>query len=337
VTLLGLGDPRWRDFVEARPDASLFHHPAWATLLADCYGYKAMGAALIERGGAVTAGVPVIDVSGPVGGRRWVSLPFTDTCGVLADDPAEAGAALVDLSRSSRLDAFELRGALPESASVQSRASFVRHVLPLTADPAAAWAHFRTNHRRSIRDAERAGVRITRGTDPADMEVFYRLHVRTRRRLGVPVQPRRFFRLLGERILQRGLGHVLTAWSGETPVASAIFSSWHGQVIYKYGARDERLPKLDANHLLFWTAIRSSCEEGATTFDLGRSDVDQQPLRSFKTGWGAREEPLAYSWIARAPLRAPSHRAERAMGVVIRNSAPWLCRAIGELLYKYAA
>jgi CelD/BcsL family acetyltransferase involved in cellulose biosynthesis len=337
VTLLALEDPRWQEFVEARADASLFHHPAWARMLADCYGYRAQGVALVERGGAISAGVPVIDVSGPVGGRRWVSLPFTDVCPVLADDATEAAHALMDLSRVARLDAFELRGALPESAAIQSRASFVRHVLPLTVDPTAAWARFRTNHRRSIRDAEKAGVRITRGTSPDDVEVFYRLHVRTRRRLGVPVQPRRFFRLLGERILQPGLGHVLTAWSGETPVASAIFSSWRGQVIYKYGARDERLPKLDANHLLFWTAIRSACEDGATTFDLGRSDVDQQALRSFKTGWGAREEPLAYSWIARAPVRASSHRAERAMGVVIRNSAPWLCRAIGELLYKYAA
>ncbi len=337
MTLVSLGDPRWHDFVVSRHEASLFHHPAWASLLAECYGYRAHGLVLAERGNVITAGVPVIDVSSPVGGRRWVSLPFTDACPVLGDDASAATAALFDIVRVARLDSFELRGDLAARAGVQSRAPYVRHVLALGRDPAEAWAAFRTNHRRSIRDAERAGVRVTRGTSIGDVETFYRLHVRTRRRLGVPVQPLRFFRLLRERILGTGLGYVLTAWSGETAVASAIFSSWHGRMIYKYGARDERLPKLDANHLLFWTAIRSACQEGARSFDLGRSDVDHSQLRSFKSGWGAREEALAYSWIARSPIRAPSHRAERAMGLVIRNSAPWVCRAIGELLYKYAA
>ncbi|HEY9325312.1 MAG TPA: hypothetical protein VIS26_01965, partial [Candidatus Limnocylindria bacterium] len=64
--------------------------------------------------------------------------------------------------------------------------------------------------------------------------------------------------------------------------------------------------------------------------------VEQTHLRSFKVGWGTREEPLPYSWIGRAPS-ASSHRLERAIGPVIRNSSPWVCRAIGEVFYKYAA
>jgi CelD/BcsL family acetyltransferase involved in cellulose biosynthesis len=338
VTLLDIADPRWRDFVESQPRASIFHHPAWATVLADTYGYRAMAIGLVERGGSLAAGLPVINVTGRVGARRWVSLPFTDMCPLLeADGSADGPAALIELSRSARLDVLELRGALPEHADVQRHTAFVRHELPLVADHDVIWQGLRKNHRRSIRDAERAGVTVVRGTAASDIETFYRLHVRTRRRLGVPVQPLRFFRLLHERVIQAGLGFVLTARAGQVPVAASVFSAWNGTVTYKYGARDERLPKLDANHLLFWTAIRTACKEGYRAFDLGRSDIAQLPLRSFKTGWGAREEPLPYSWIARSPVRQSSHRAERAVGLIIRNSSPWVCRAIGELLYKYAA
>lgn len=338
MTLLDLDSPRWRDFVEGTPSARIFHHPEWARLLGDCYGYHARAVALIERGGTVTAGMPVIDVSSRIGSRRWVSLPFTDSCPLVADDSSDdVVGALVELSRSARLDVLELRGPLPAHAAVQSHSAFVRHELALSGEPRVMWDGFRKNHRRSVRDAEKAGVRIVRGSSSADLDVFYRLHLRTRRRLGVPVQPRRFFALLFERIIQRGLGFLLVAYAGSVPVAAAIFTEWNGTVTYKYGARDERYPKLDASHLIFWTAIQRASDKGNHTFDFGRSDLNQTSLRAFKSGWGAREEPLAYSWIARTPIRPSTNRLEKAMSVLIRNSTPWLCRAIGEALYKYAA
>ena len=337
MTLFELNAPRWRDFVECQPGASIFHHPEWTRLVAECYGYTARAVTLNERDGAIAAGLPMIDVSGPVGGRRWVSLPFTDACPLLTDGRSDVVPALVDLARSARLDVLELRGPLPAHPAVESYSAFVRHELALSADTKATWERFRKNHRRSVRDAEKAGVQVVRGSSTSDLDIFYTLHLRTRRRLGVPVQPRRFFALLHERIIRRGLGFVLTAYTGSIPVAAAVFTAWNGTVTYKFGARDERFAKLDASHLLFWTAIRWASDEGYHTFDFGRSDVDQTSLRSFKSGWGAREEPLSYSRIARSPRRPSSGRLEKAVSVAIRHSSPWVCRAIGEVLYKYSA
>jgi CelD/BcsL family acetyltransferase involved in cellulose biosynthesis len=335
---LSLEDPRWLGFVESRPDATLFHHPAWARLLADCYGYRAMAIALTASDGTVTAGLPVIDVSRPLGRRRWVSLPFTDRCAALAAASTdELATALVDLTRSKKLDALEVRAPLAEHADVQHASAFVWHELPLANDTTPTWERLFKNHRRNVRIAERSGVRIVAGDPARELEVFYRLHVRTRRRLGVPTQPRRFFDLLLDRVLRPGLGFVLSAYAGDTPVAAAVFGCWNGTAIYKYSARDERFAKLDANYLLLWTAIQTASQRGCHTFDLGRSDTDQVDLRGFKNGWGAREEPLTYSWVATAPVSLSSGTATRALSVVIRNSAPWVGRALGELFYKYAA
>jgi len=337
MKLLPLEDPRWLEFAESQPRATLFHHPAWARLLADCYGYRAMALALTDRGGAVTAGVPVMDVSRPFGGRRWVSLPFTDYCPALAGDHADdLVTGLVEMARSAGLRLLELRAGLPPHHDIQEGAAFVRHELTVSGDPSPTWDQLFKNHRRNVRIAERAGVRIVRGGSASDFEMFYRLHLQTRRRLGVPIQPRRFFRLLLERIIQPGLGFVLSAYREDVLLASAIFGSWNGTLIYKYSARDERFAKLDANYLLLWTAIRWACENGYHTFDLGRSDVDQVLLRGFKSGWGAREEPLAYSRIATSPVGLSSRRMQSAMSLLIRNTNPWVCRVVGELLYKYA-
>jgi CelD/BcsL family acetyltransferase involved in cellulose biosynthesis len=337
MRLLELEDSRWVDFVHGRPDATLFHHPEWAGLLAECYGFRAMGVVLAERGGAVQAGLPVIEVTRPLGGRRWVSLPFTDACPPLVGDGGTLIAELMEIAKSRKLAAVEVRDALPLHPAVQSNAPFVRHTLTFSPDSPLGPQSLSTNHRRNLRAAEREGIRIARGAAGSDLETFYRLHVQTRRRLGVPIQPRRFFGLLLERVLRRGLGFVLSAYSGDVPVASAVFSSWNGTLIYKYGARDERSAKLGANHLLMWTALRWAEENGCHTVDLGRSNLDQDQLRRFKSGWAAREEPLAYSWIARAPIRPSSHRLEEAMALVIRNSGSWVCQTLGELFYRYAA
>jgi len=326
-----VGDPAWGDFVSARADATIFHHPAWAQLLSECYGYRAFVIA-DEHAGAIVAGVPVLDVAMPFGARRWVALPFTDTCAPL-DDRGRIWPALDTAARASGVGAFEVRSARPDGAD---GGGFVRHSLPITADTRALWKALRRNHRRSVDDAVEAGVRVVRGTGAADMDAFYRIHVQTRRRLGVPVQPRRFFALFQERIVEAGLGFVLTAQVGDRAVAAAVCCAWNGTLVVKYSGRADGSEKLDAIHLLFWSAIRWASESGLHTFDLGRTDVGQTHLRSFKAGWGTREEPLPYSYIGRTP-RASSHRVERALGRVIRRSSPWVCRALGEMLYRYAA
>lgn len=337
MTSLELTDRAWTDFAASHPNATLFHHPAWAAMLAECYGFRATVVALPNHGAAVVAGAPLIEVTSPLGRRRLVSLPFTDHCPPLGVEGSDdLVRALMELGHRRAVDGIEVRAPLGPSDGVQWTSAHVRHDLDLLPGAERVWARFNKNHRRNARIAEKAGVRIVRGSAPDDLETFYRLHLRTRRRLGVPIQPRRFFRLLQERLLAPGLAFILTAYSGDVPVASAIFGSHNRTLIYKYSARDERYAKLDANYLLLWHAIRWGCETGHRTFDLGRSDLDQPLLRGFKDGWGAREEPLSYAWIARSPLRTRPRRLDGALGMVIRNSSPMLCRAVGEFFYKYA-
>jgi lipid II:glycine glycyltransferase (peptidoglycan interpeptide bridge formation enzyme) len=168
-------------------------------------------------------------------------------------------------------------------------------------------------------------------------DVFYALHVETRRRLGVPVQPRRFFQLLWEELVAPGLGYVLVAEAESKAVAAAVFLSWNGNTIYKFGASDPQARHARPNNLLFWHAIRHAIERRDRTLDFGRSELDQDGLRAFKAGWGSDEEPLVYSHLAD---RAPGSTVRRASGLLepaIRRSPRWVTRFLGELLYRHAA
>jgi CelD/BcsL family acetyltransferase involved in cellulose biosynthesis len=340
-SLLELADSRWAAFVAAHPAATPFHHPDWTRLVADCYGFRAFVLAVSDATGAIRAGLPVVEVRHLRGGRRWVSLPYTDYCPPLVSDrqdEALLAAALQRAGRAANVRRIEIRAPIV-GGSAGSLA--LRHVLALARNPAEVYAGFhRSQVQRNIRRAEREGLTVSWATRPHDLvDTFYRLHLRTRRRQGVPVQPRRFFCLLWENTIATGLGSVLIVEASGQPIAAAVFLAWNGTVIYKFGASDASRWPLRPNHLLFWHAIRAACEQGYRWFDFGRTDIGQEGLRNFKLSWGSVEEPLAYGTLGGMPGRASAAEgmAMRMLGPVIRHSPLLLCRAFGETLYRYVA
>ena len=341
IDILPLDDPRWRAFVDQHPGRTPFHDPAWAQLVADCYGFDAFGAALTRADGELRAGAPMVAVRRLAGRPRWVSLPFTDYCPPLAASPtdeAELAQGLLAESREAGLASIELRA--PLSGAMPAGPPALRHVLALDPDPAVVYARFHASQvQRNIRRAEREELSVRRSTEPRDLlTTFYDLHLRTRRRQGVPIQPRRFFRLIAERMLARGGGWVDVVEGAGRPLAAALFLAGNGTVIYKFGASDEAAWSLRPNHLLFWNAIRAACEDGYQTFDFGRTDAGHDSLAAFKRSWGAREEALTYSVVGKAAAGDRGHgTAARVLGTVIRHAPPFVCRAAGELLYRFVA
>jgi CelD/BcsL family acetyltransferase involved in cellulose biosynthesis len=334
---LAVDEERWLAFVRTRSEATAFHHPAWALLLAECYSMPGLVLALADDRGGLRAGVPVLRAPRLARrARRWVSLPFTDALPPLVES-ADAGllaTALEAWRQASDVERIELRAALP---GARQAVTAVTHLLPLDDDLDRVERGYAPAVRRNIRAAGREGLVVrTIDSEHALADEYYRLHIDTRRRLGVPPQPRRFFQLLWRRMLDGGLGFALLVYKGSTPIAGAVFLSWNGTVTYKYGASDRSTWHLRPNNPLFAEAIRRACEEGNTQFDFGRSDLSADGLRRFKRGWGAVESPLTYcAFGGGMPGEGEWH--SKLVGEVLRRSPLWAGRAVGELLYRYAA
>lgn len=332
-------DPRWLRLVESAAEATTFHQPAWLHVLTRTYGLHGLVLGLIDAQGEVAAGLPLVRVRRPLSGPTYVSLPFTDHCPPLSREgyPLPPLASALDAWRRQGKAEVEVRGELPEESGLTAETVAVRHLLPLD-DRCAELRQLKPPVARNVRAAGRAGVQVRLGKAREDMRTFYRLHVQTRRRLGVPVQPRRFLDAVWEHLIDPGMGFVAIAEAptGE-PVAAALFLA-HGQsLIYKYGASDASRWELKPNHLLFWTAINWGRENGHRVLDFGRSDIGSDGLRRFKAGWGALEVPLSYTTSRRSgPGGARSERMAAALGPLIRRSPSMVCRGLGELLYRYA-
>lgn len=336
--LVGIDDERWAELALGRPDTTFFHDPRWARLLADCYGFEPHALLWIDGSGSPVAGLPLVSVRSLGRSPRWIALPFSDHCGIVGSGPDAAD--LVRAADAERIrwkaQSLEIRGSLGDVGGVYVERA-VRHTVDLTPGAVEILRGMSRMHQGSLRKAERSNVRVVESASEG-LEDFYRLHLRTRRRLGVPIQPKRFFSLIKERILDQGAGHVLTAKIDDRPVASGVFLTWGRSVIFKYAASDERSWDARPNHLLAWSAVRASCERGFLLFDWGRTDAENEGLRNYKRAFGSDEQVLTYSWIGSAP--GPQTRPRllaRSAAAIIRHSPEWLCQTIGEKFYGFAS
>jgi lipid II:glycine glycyltransferase (peptidoglycan interpeptide bridge formation enzyme) len=147
-------------------------------------------------------------------------------------------------------------------------------------------------HRRKIRRAERERLSCEAGRSEQLLNEFYRLLLVTRRRHGLPPQPRKWFKNLTDSMgdnLQ-----ITVARYGGVPVA-AILTLRHGTcIVYKYGCSDERFHNLGGVSFLIWHLIQEGKKNGAKQIDFGRSDLDNQGLINFKDRLGTTRRLLTY-------------------------------------------
>ena len=286
-------DPRWETLAGA-PAASVFTSPPWLCALSETYGFEPIARVLVEDGGAPKAGLAWIDVRDLRGGRR-LALPFCDRADPVVADASEWAA----VSRDA------LAGDLPFTLRALEDSPAVRDPR-LTAVGEAAWhvtqldrrvdelhAAFRSQTRRNIARAERAGVTVVLSSELGAIEEYHRLHVELRKRkYRLLAQPLELF----ERIWKAfspgdGVRTALALVDGR-PVAGAVYLVWQDTVYYKFGAsRAEHLP-LRPNDALHWALIQWAVERGLRRLDWGLSDLDQPGLCAYKRKWASTESRI---------------------------------------------
>jgi Acetyltransferase (GNAT) domain len=290
-------DSDWDQIVSTHPDGNVFHRSAWARVLGKTYGHKPFYLEL-SQGGEPAVLLPLMEVASRFTGKRGVCLPFSDSCGPLMF--GELGQmslieTLVKLGRDRKWRYFELRGGremLSPSAVAAER--YYGHKLDLSIGVEQLFARFQSPVRRAIRKGEKSGLVVEASDTRRAMLNFYELHVRTRRRHGLPPQPLSFFLNIHEEIIKAGLGFVVLAQRATKSIAAAVFFFSRQAGLYKFGASDEREQALRGNNLVMWEGIKRLIGRGVKTLHFGRTSIDDNGLRRFKLSWGAGEETIEY-------------------------------------------
>ena len=333
-------DERWDEFLERRPQASIFHTRGWLEALRQTYGYVPVAFTTSPPECRLANGIPFCGISSWISGRRLVSLPFSDHCTPLVENPEQLTFLLAYLQKRATLEKWSYIEIRPTAVAMPSTGFgeekiFFFHKLDLRPSLDEMFKNFHKHCvQRKIRRAAREGLVYEEGGSDSLLTKFYHLFLLTRRRHGLPAQPVRWFQnllaCLGERVKIR------VASKHGQPIASVFTISYKQSLVYKYGCSDHRFNNLGGTQLLFWTAIQEAKQDGLSEFDMGRSDYDNRGLVAFKDRWGANRTELTY---LRYPIRhfhGVSEAGRILIGKYVWSHAPTsVLAAVGRALYKH--
>jgi len=334
-----LADPEWDQLVLSHPGASFFHSAAWARVLSKSYGHKPFYLCF-SHGGRPGALVPVMEVKSAFTGRRGVCLPFGDSCAPLLFNGCEPGLVttkLSELALERRWKHFEIRDGNWFDLAVDPAVEYLGHTLDLRQGAEGLFAGFSSSVRRAIRKAEESELRVEVARSCESVTEFYRLHVQTRRRHGLPPQPLSFFHNIFEEVIRKGSGFVVRASLESRCVAAAIFFQFGRGAIYKFGASEAAAQAFRGNNLVMWQGIRFLAQNGCEFLHFGRTSLADAGLRRFKLGWGTTEELIRYfqwdtvagQWVGRCDQSKGLHNTFFA------NMPLALNRLAGAFLYPH--
>ncbi|MBN1569653.1 MAG: GNAT family N-acetyltransferase [Acidobacteria bacterium] len=323
-------DPRWAEFVNRHESSSVFHTPEWLRALQRTYGFTPLAITTSPPGNDLEDGIPFCRVRSFLTGTRLVSLPFTDHCQPLSA-PEEILQALPEHCRREKLKYVELRPlTAPDTSGLTASQRYYYHVLDLRPALNDILHRFHANCvRRKIRRAQRENLTADAGRSEELIEDFFALQVTTRRRLGLPPQPREWFRNLMAEMGEKATIRIARSYG--RPIAAILTLRHRRTAVYKYGCSLVTDNNRGGMQLLLWKAIEEARLQGMEEMDLGRCDIEDKGLAEFKERWGAEKREMSYF---RYP--AQRHNAPRRSALIAALPKP-LLTAAGRILYRHFA
>jgi hypothetical protein len=340
-TINPLSDPRWDDLVGRHPRASVFHHRGWLEALARTYGYEPRVLTSTPANRPLNDGIVLCRVSSWITGTRLVSLPFADHCEPLLNDSSETPEIMNFLRAEcgrQRLQYIEFRPrfGMPVTGDIlQPTRSYWLHEVDTTPSLEQIFRGLHKNSfQRKIRRAEREHLSYEVGRSSQLVDEFYHLLLITRRRQQLLPQPRRWFENLvecmGDKI------QIRLARKNGVPIAAILTLRHRSCTVYKYGCSEAKFHNLGGMPFLFWRLVEESKALGEERIDLGRSDLTNLGLITFKDRLGAVRKLLTYYRYTNTEKGKASTRwEEQGLGGLFSMLPNAVLSTVGGVLYRH--
>lgn len=334
-------DPRWPEFIVRHPSASVFHTRGWLGALQATYEYEPVAFTTSPPDENLTNALLFCIVRSWLTGRRLVSLPFSDHCEPLVEHASQLRKLYVYVESLREKEGWKYVEMRSADSSLDFESGFSRattyhlHRLDLRFGLDTLRKGFHKDCiQRKISRAERESLSYEAGRSMSLVNQLYGLLQLTRSRHHVPPQPFKWFenliRCMGENVCIR------IASKDSKPIAGILTLDHGKKTVYKYGGSDTSFNNLGATPMLFWQAIKEAKEAGAEELDLGRSDLDNAGLITFKDRWSAARSTLT-TWRTPA-ITVPSPSAHAKVWLAKRAFARLpnsILTLAGRLLYRH--
>jgi hypothetical protein len=335
---------RWDEFVDSHPEGTPYHNSAWIKTLHETYTFKPLLYISQNEESEIEGVLPFLYIKSFLFGTRIVSLPFSDYGGPLSRKLKVTDQAIIDslMKPLKKIKYIEIRNHFQDECQFCCHNYYKRHVLDLQKNIEEIEKQIdKRTIRYSIRKSIRSGVEVSEVNTKAGIEEFYKLNLLTRKKHGVPAQPKDFFSKLYKNVIQQNRGFILLAYYENIPIAASIFLTISDKIHYKYNASDpDYLKSKSPNHLITWAAIKKGVEEGYKSIDFGRTSQDNKGLIRYKEMWGTKGSDLKYYYypeICGAVSTRESGTAYKMMTTLWKNLPLSIQNLLSKYIYKTLA
>lgn len=301
-------------YVVQHPHGSPYHLSGWRNAVAEGYGHDQGCLVAYGQGGQIAGLLPLCYVRRPLVRPQWVSLPFADLGGPLADDKVTEQALIQAAQRelaASSAERLELRChsmvmSEPSASGVDLTGRKVHMLCTLPESSASLLASYKPKLRSQIKKAEKNGLQAEIRTDAAAVTAFYTVYATNMRRLGSPAHSKRWFEAI-QRQYQKGQSHfIVLVRSGDRVVGAGWVLRCAERAVIPWASTLADFNHLAPNMLLYWTIQAHLADSGGREFDFGRSTYGEGTYR-FKQQWGAVPNLLDWqTYTADALLPVPA-------------------------------
>ena len=341
---------QWNDFVSASECCNITQSYEWAEL-GPHLGAQTLRVGVVDDEGRLCAAMVVLVTRAPIIHRTYFYAPR----GPVIDDPsspaldvllnfvkAEArkqGAFMLKIEPSVNdederwLMALHRLGFHPNPYAVHVRSEWVLNIQP---DEKELLAGMKDKWRYNIRLAGRKGVTVRRGTDKADLDLFYKIYETTSERDAFFIHNKAFYEEV-MRLYSKDdrFALFLAEYEGQ-PIASIVVLRYGRWSWYMYGASSNEHRNLMPNHLLQWNGMQWAKAHDCWYYNFrGIPDVLEEGqelwgVYVFKRGFGGYSmhalethdlvyQPLVYNVYMRL-LEVKRRRDEKRHHRVVRQA-----------------
>ncbi|RLA05154.1 MAG: FemAB family PEP-CTERM system-associated protein [Gammaproteobacteria bacterium] len=283
----------WNEFVSRHPQGSVYHRYEVANLIKDTFSQQPYYYKSSNQEGSINGVLPTVRLKSVFFGDYFVSLPFFNYGGVLADTPEIAQGLITKAAKAATqigASHIEFRHIDPVSANLTLRQDKVLMVKPLPDNREALLKEFKTKLRAQIKRPAREGAVARNGAHDL-LADFYQVFSENMRDLGTPVYSINFFRALLDQPWIDST--ILVVFIGNEPTAAAFLIKDGPRMEIPWASTRRKFNRLSVNMCLYSEALGLAIDKGCSVFDFGRSSVDSGTYR-FKKQWGA--EPVQLNW-----------------------------------------
>jgi lipid II:glycine glycyltransferase (peptidoglycan interpeptide bridge formation enzyme) len=288
----------YKTYIEAHPEANIYHTLQWKDLIQLSYGYKPYYYLMMVDNNPVCC-LNFFQKSIFGLKKSFSQIPFSHYVPFLINDnykPSDFITAIDALIGNHKLlikDNLDLN-----AESIHKISSNYISVLSLM-DEQSMWEGLnKSNIQRNIKKAMRSNLTVDSSNSKKSYEEFYELQALTRKKQGSPMYPKNFFSRMYNLLAQQGMAYCYIAKDiNHLPIAGLIILSYKRRAIYAYGgSRSEHMHlSKRPNHLLMWQAICDSQKRGDCLFDFGSTPKSHESLLRYKSYWNAQTSDLIYT------------------------------------------